>query len=205
MHPVALQNAGQILHLCLRLLEIGTLALTQFTGVLNALFDPRDLGAGTVEARLNGAERIGLRGLIGTDLFDLGLDFPQIREHCMQRSFARFGCRVPHPRLGVQALQSQRQQFRLQLALLVLERLVAARRGRLALQVTDLLLDFLAQIVQTVQILARLADPILGLAAPLLVARDARRFFEKCPQIVRPRFDHTRDHALLDDGIAARA
>ena len=89
------------------------------------------------------------------------------------------------PASAIQTLQAQRQQLRLQLALLLLERLIAPRGRGLALQVADLLLDLLAQIVQPVQVLAGMGDPALGLAAPLLVARDAGRFLEECAQIVR--------------------
>ena len=50
-----------------------------------------------------------------------------------------------------------------------------------------------------------MADAAFGLAAPLLVAGNARRLFQESAQIVGPRLDHPRDHALLDDGVAARA
>ena len=69
----------------------------------------------------------------------------------------------------------------------------------------DLLLDLVAQVLQALQILARLSDAALGLAAPLLVARYARRLFDEGAHILRLRFDDARDHALLDDRVAARA
>ena len=92
---------------------------------------------------------------------------------------------IAHARLGVETLQAQRQQLGLQLALFFLERLIAPRGGRLALQVANLLFHLFAQIVQPIQILARVADAVFGLAAPLLVARDARGLFEERAQIVR--------------------
>ena len=113
--------------------------------------------------------------------------------------------RIAHPRLRIETLQAQRKQLRLQFALLFLERLIATRGGRLALQMADLLLDLLAQIIQAIEVLARLGDAALGLAAALLVARNARRLLEERAQIIRACLDDARNHALLDDGVAARA
>jgi hypothetical protein len=48
-------------------------------------------------------------------------------------------------------------------------------------------------------------DAILGLAAALLVLGDAGRLFEEGAQLFGARFDHARDHTLLDDRVAARA
>src|SRR3984885_14400013 len=59
----------------------------------------------------------------------------------------------------------------------------------LPLQVANLLLDLFTQIVQAIQIFAGMADPVLGFAAPLLVARDAGGFLQECAQIVGARFD----------------
>ena len=56
-----------------------------------------------------------------------------------------------------------------------------ARRRRLALQMANLLLDLLAQIVQSIEVLARLSDAVFGLAAPLFVARNTGRLFQKGP------------------------
>ena len=202
---VALQILGQVGNLRLGLLQVGALPLAQLARVLNALFDPRDLGARLVEAALNRAQRVGLGRLIGANALDLRLGLAQIREHRLHRGLAARGGRIAHSRLGVQTLQAQRQQFGLQLALLFLECLIAPRRRGLALQVADLLFHLFAQIVQPIQILARVADAVLGFAAPLLVARNAGGLLQERAQIIGPRLDDARDHALLDDGVAARA
>ena len=47
--------------------------------------------------------------------------------------------------------------------------------------------------------------PQLGLAAALAVFRDARGLLEENAQLLGLRLDHARDHALLDDGVGARA
>ena len=169
------------------------------------MLDPRHLGAGLVIAALNRVQRIGLGGLVCANALDLRFGLAQIREHRLHRGLAARSRGVAHPGFQIETLQAQRQQLGVQLALLFLERLIAARGGRLTLQVANLLFHFFAQIVQAIQILARVADAAFGFAAPLLVARDARRFFQEGAQVIGPRLDDPRNHALLDDGVAARA
>ena len=205
LRAVALNDAGEILHLVLGLLQIGTLPLPQLAGILDALLETGHFGAGAVEACLDGAQGLGLRGLIDANALDTGLRLAQVREHRVHGRFAARRFRIANARLQVQSLQTQRQQFGLQLALLLLEHLVAARGGRLPLQMADLLLHLLAQIIQPVQVLAGLGNSILRFAAPLLVARNAGRLFEERAQIIRPRLDDPGDHALLDDRVTAGA
>ena len=201
---VAQDDSRQLLHLGLRLLQVGGLALAQFPGVLNALFDAGHLRAGSVEPRLDGPQRVGFGRLVDANPLDLRLGFPQIGKHRMQGGFTVLGGGIAQPGVRIQAVQAQRQQFRLQFALLFLERLVAPSRCRLALQMTNLFFDFLAQIVQAVEILARVSDAVLGLAAALFIAGDSRGLLEKGTQVIGARLDDARDHPLLDDGVAAR-
>ena len=88
---------------------------------------------------------------------------------------------------------------------LALQLVVAARDLRLALQVLELLVELLADVVHAQQVLARVLQPQLGLAAPLAVLGNARGFFEEDAQLLGLRLDHARDHALLDDRVGARA
>src|SRR4029453_165624 len=111
--------------------------------------------------------------------------------------------RCPRAGLGLDLPQTQRQELRLQLTLLLLERLVTPRGGRLALQVPELLLDFLSNIAQTLEVLACVANARFGLATALLVPRDAGRLLEEPAHVFRSRLDDPRDHVLLDDRVAA--
>ena len=202
---VKLHHAVELRCLGIDLIQVAALALPEFARVFDALLDPSYFGAGFVKAALNGAQRICIRGLVGANALDLCLGFAQIREHRLHRSFATRCRGIANPGFRIKTLQPQRQQLRGQLSLLFFERLIAAGGGGLALQVADLLLHLFAQVVQAIQILARVADAAFGLAAPLLVAGNARRLFEESAQVLGPRLDHARDHALLDDGVAARA
>jgi hypothetical protein len=55
------------------------------------------------------------------------------------------------------------------------------------------------------QVLARVLEAQLGLAAALAVLGDARGFLEEHAQLLGLRGDDARDHALLDDRVGARA
>ena len=83
--------------------------------------------------------------------------------------------------------------------------LVARGDLRLRLELFHLQAELEADVGDARQVLARVGEPVLGLAAALLVARDARRFLEEHAQLLGLRLDHARDHALLDDGVGARA
>ena len=101
------------------------------------------------------------------------------------------------------ALLQQPQQL-LFLHQLFVERVIAAGNFGLRCQTFDLVAEFLADILDPQQILAGIFQPTLSFLAPLLVAGNARRLFEKNAQIVRPRLDDARDHALADDRVSPR-
>ena len=202
---VALDHAGELMDLSLRLLRDpcagGGAARVHAECSVRCARPRRRLRRSAPGC----AERIRLSGLIDSNPLDLRFRLAQIGDRRLHRRLAMRGGRIAHARLHVERLQAQREHFGLKFALLLLERLVAARGGGLALQVADLLVDLLAQIVQPVEIFARLGDAALGLPPPFLITRDARGLLEKRAQVVRPRLDHARNHALLDDGVAARA
>ncbi len=79
-----------------------------------------------------------------------------------------------------------------------------ARDVGLAREVPDLLVDLVAQILQALEVLARVRHARLGFLAALLVARDARGFLDERAHVVASRLDDARDHALFDDRVAAR-
>ena len=87
---------------------------------------------------------------------------------------------------------------------LALQRLVLPGDLRLAGQLLDLRLELAADVVDARQVLARVGEAVLGLAAALLVLRDAGRLLEEDAQLLGLRLDHPRDHALLDDRVGPR-
>ena len=136
---------------------------------------------------------------------DLRLERALLGEGGLQREIALVEDHLARTRLALDLAQPQREQLGVHLPLFLLQYLVAPRGGRLALQVAQLFLDFVAQVGEAREVLAGVRDTRLGLLAALLVARDARRFLEERAHLVGFRLDDARDHVLLDDRVAARA
>ncbi len=195
---------GDFLRALQRLLEVGLLALAQLVRVLDGLLQARDLRARLVEARLHGVEFVRALALRDPGPLDIGLDLALTGDLRLQGGLA-LGQRRPHvARALVQLLQPEHQELGRRAALLVLEPAVAFRRLRLAVEVLQLLLDLFQQVHQAVEVLARVADAVGGLAPPFLVLGDAGGLLEEHPHLFRLRLDEPGDHALLDDGVAAR-
>src|SRR5690606_11932640 len=104
----------------------------------------------------------------------------------------------------IQPLPAQRLQLGFEVALFGLPGSIPFRCLSLAVQVAQLALQLFAQVSQSFKILMGAADAVLGLAAPLLVLGDARRFLDEQPQLIGLGLDELGDHALLDDRITAR-
>ena len=201
---VALQVDPAALQFLRQAGQFGLLTRAGLAGILDGLLQPGDLRADGVEAALDlveglGGGRIGLT--IGLDVrlqaalaSDLGLD-PVV----LLGKFPILG-----GDLAVQDTPAQGLQLRIQATLLVLETLVLLRHRRLTLQVGQLFGHLVAQIGEAIQVVLGVAHARLGLAAALLVLGDARGLFEEQAQIFRLGLDEARDHALLDDGVAAR-
>ena len=89
--------------------------------------------------------------------------------------------------------------------LLLFQFLVTLGGARLTLEARQLFVDFFAQIIQAVEVFARVADARFGFAPALLVFGNAGGFFQIHPQVFRLGVDDARHHALLDNRVAARA
>src|SRR5690606_6244695 len=90
-------------------------------------------------------------------------------------------------------------------AALGLDGLVLLGLVRLSLQVFKLFANYIAQVIELIEVFARVADTCLGLLAALLVLGDARSLLQIHPQVLGPGLDDLADHALLDDRVAARS
>ena len=95
--------------------------------------------------------------------------------------------------LFVMSAPLKREMLGLELALSRFEFTEFLGQSRLALEVGQPPCKLLAQIVQSIQILERVAHPVFGLTPALLVLGDSRRFLEDVAQIVRIRLDDPRE------------
>ncbi len=186
------------------LVEFLSLARADFTRVVDGLFGARDVGADLVVAPLHFGQHGRLRVVLLPRALDGGFDRPLLRQRGLQRKVTLAQDRLARARFALDFAQLEREQFGVRLPFFLLQRLVAARGGGLALQVTQLLFDFVTQVGQARQVFARLRDAAFRFLAALLVARDARGFLEEGAHVVGFRLDHARDHVLFDDRVAAR-
>ena len=181
-------------------------ALRHFALVRDLLFDAGQRAADLVDLGLRLVQRFG--GFLAAHAvgFDLALGFALFGDQLLQpgffaaTSFSRSACT-----LRVEAAVFQRLPLGVLDPALGLDRLVLLGLARLALEVLELLADFLAQVAEAVEVFARVADAGFGFLAALLVLGDAGGFLEVHAQVFRARLDDLADHPLLDDRVAARA
>jgi len=81
---------------------------------------------------------------------------------------------------------------------------ILLRHFGLAFQLLDLMTQFVADVLDAVDILAGIGEPVLGLPATLLVLCHSGRFLEEEAQLLRLGLDDAGNHALLNDGVGAR-
>ena len=161
------------------------LSLPQFAGVLDRLLGARNLGAGLVVAALHDIQFVGFLGEGFARGFDRRFDRTQLRDR--RPAGPSRVRRAAAPSLAASASMSlslQREQLGAELALFLLQGLVAPRGGCLPLQMPQLLLDFFTQVVQPLEVLLRVRNAVLGLAPALLVLRDAGRFLDEAAQLL---------------------
>ncbi len=72
-------------------------------------------------------------------------------------------------------------------------------------ELLDLGLEFALDVLDAVHVVARVLQPRFGFLAAFLVLGHARGFFQIAAQFLGLGLDQLGDHALLDDGVGARA
>jgi hypothetical protein len=164
-----------------------------------------DLGVGVIKAPLGGmhlvaggvvggAHRLQLRlqrALLGQTGVEL-----QLRLRALRRDLALQRQRLVAPH------QPEHPLARLAVGL---QAAVALRNFGLPLQLLELCVELAQDVFDADQVLAGIGETILGLAAALLVARNAGGLLEEHPQVLGAGLDDPRDHPLADDRVGARA
>ena len=174
-------------------------------GVLDGLFEVRYFAATCVKLGLQGVESVG-RGDLRVAARDLSrFDVTQARNLRLEFGAALCGELPTAGALLIQRAPTHGQAARGGLALFRLEFLIALGGACLPLQVIELLFEFVTNVVQTGHVFPGMTHAVLGLAATFLVPGNAGGLFEKRAQLFRSGFDHARDHALLNDRVAACA
>ena len=177
----------------------------QLAVVLDLLLHARDLAADAVDLGLHLVQVLAGDLMLLAMGLDLRLDLALIGDKPLDADFGLAQRRAMLIHLSGNGAIVQAAHFRLAPGLFGFQILPARGGLGLTIQVLKLLIHFLAHIVEAFEIFARGLDPAFGFLAPLLVLGDARRFFQIPTQFIRMCRDDLRDHALLDDRVAARA
>ena len=171
-----------------RLLQPGQillLLLAALPRVLDGLFQPGDVGPDAVETALDLVELLHALCMPLALLLQLRFGMALPRYESLQGGLLLAIAQLLLTALAIQALPAQRVQLAAQQAFLLLEPFVAGGRLGLPFQTRQLFVQLLAQIVEPVQVFARMADPVLGFTAPLLVLGNSCRLFQKYAHLVR--------------------
>ncbi len=180
-------------------------AVARFHHVADLGLQAADFGVGLVQRALRGVHRVG-RGVVrGAHGLELGLDMAQLRGLRFQVDLRLLdGALVAFP-LGQRLALAQQPQQMLLLFAFGLQRLEALRDFGLGLELFEVGAELAQDVFDAREVLARVGQAVLGLAAALLVFGDARGLFQEDAHVVGLGLDDARDHPLPDDGVGARA
>ena len=177
----------------------------QIPVVVQLLLDPRDLATDPIERCLHRIEVLAGGDLRVPFRFDLGLGLALLGGQFLDAQFKAAQGFGTLAQFSLQRRQMQRFQLGIDPRRFALELLITLGLLGLTIEVFELLLDFLAHVIQPIQILARGLDPRFGFFAAFFVFGNASGFFQVRAQVFGSRLDNLRNHALLDDRVAARA
>src|SRR5690606_21509261 len=196
--------AGQFGQRVLGLLARAQQPLRELALVGDLLFDPRQRAADLVAGGLGAAQGFQRFLALHAAFLQRALGFALLGDQLLQARLFLRQALAQRAQPGVERAVLERLPLRVADPALFLDGGVLLRLPRLPRQVGQLLAHLLAQVVEAVQVLARVPDAGLGLLAPLLVLRDAGGLFQVDAQFLGPGLDDLADHALLDDRVAAR-
>ena len=171
----------------------------------DGLLDARDLRPRIEHlaiAAVVGIRRLGVRG---PPPLELRLDPALLGKRGVQPRLLVRNLPCVAVRFRVQRPPLERKMLRLELDAPGLERTILLGERGLTLEVSQPARELVTQVVQAIEVVDRVAHPVFRLATAFLVLRDSGRLFEKITKVFRFRLDDSRDHALLDDRVAAWA
>ena len=195
---------GPVIGLHRELRELGLQPVARFDHDPDLGLDRRNRRCRFVVAPLRGMHGIARRMLRAADVFEIGFDTPQIGRTRVERELrvVGIGCVLRGLRPGL--VGAHQPQQLLPVAEPDLEVAILLRHDGLALEPLEIGRQLAQDVLDARQVLARVAESVLGLATPFLVLRDAGGLFEKDAQLVGPGLDDAADHALADDRVRAR-
>ena len=185
--------------------QAGLGALAAFDHEADLGLQPADLGAGLVQAPLRLVDLVAGGVVRLADGFQISLDVAQVGHAGLQLGLGLLGVGLQAHLafLGLGALHEPE--------LVLLERGALLQAGvllghlGLLFQPVEVVVQLAQDVFHAGEVLARVGQAVLGLAAALLVLGDAGGLFQEQAQLFRARLDDAADGALADDGVGARA
>src|SRR5690606_2240056 len=175
---VAADVAADFLQRGLGFLARALQTLRHFALVRDLLLDPRQRAADLVDLGLCLVQGLARRLALAAAFLDPALGLALLGDQLLQPGLVLPEFLAQALQARIEAAELQRLPLRVLDPALGLDRLVLLGLPRLALEVVELLADFLAQVGQALEVLAGVLDPVLGLAPALLVLGDARGFLQ---------------------------
>ena len=173
--------------------------------VADALLQAAHLQRRLCQAALGRVQRIVGREMRLAQRLQPRLAVAQLRSALLQRVHGRLHRELdPGLLAGRIAVLQEPQLVQLEVALR-LQRPVPGRHLGLALQLVKIAVEFAQDVLNPRQVLARVLQAALGLAAALLVLGHPRGLLQKQPQFLGLALDDPADRALADDRVGARA
>ena len=165
---------------------------------------PADFGSGGVEFALRRVDRLGSLHVGLAAGLDGGFQRLQPRAAGLHRAAGVGHLLLQPPGFVTSLVALEQPQQVLALGVGVAQLAVARRHFGLTGQVFDALAQFHADVVEARQVVAGVSQPPFCLPPALAILGDTRSLFEEAADLLRPRLDDARDHALLDDRVGAR-
>ncbi len=179
-------------------------AVARLDDELDLGFEPADLGIRLVERTLRALHRVAGRVMRHPQRLELRLDLAQLRGLRLQVDLGLLDGALLLLLLALRLVLAQQPQQALLFLAVGLQFLVLGRHHRLRLELLEVRAQFAHDVLDARQVLARVVQAVLGLAAALLVLRHAGGFLEEHAQLFGLGLDDPRDHALPDDRVGAR-
>ncbi|MCY1522346.1 hypothetical protein D9M68_571950 [compost metagenome] len=178
--------------------------LAAFDHEADLAFEPADFGAGFVELALRLVHQVAGAVVGLAHGFEFGLDAAQVGGARFEVVDGLFRIGLDLGLVGIAFAALEEPQLVLLLRGVALQRVVARRHLGLLLELLEVGVEFAQDVFHAREVLARVAQAVLGFAAALLVLGDTGGFFEEQAQFFGLGFDDPADRALADDGVGAR-
>ncbi len=180
-------------------------ALPTFDHIADALLEPTDFERGLGQAPLRCVQLVAGSVVRLADGLELGLALAQFGHAGLERVDCGGDFLLDALLLAGRIPVAQEPQLMQLQGAVVLQAAVAPGDLGLLLELLEVAVELAQDVVDAGEVVARVAQPVLGLAAALLVLGHTSRLFQEQAQFLGLAFDDPADRPLADDRVGTRA